>query len=198
MLRSLIYVFLLACLLGSTVAITAEEQKAPTTGTLTGILTAKGSNWIEVKADGEQDAVRYIPYWRGGMPKDGGGFDKAMLETINKLVVPNRVKLSWEKQEHLRIVSVDMLLSQEKSGTVTGVITALGKDWIEVKADGKDGVAERYMPRWIGKNPSEGGGFDKVMLQIIAGLKVGARVELKWIRDERKRVIDLEIFDTRK
>ncbi|HEX2951997.1 MAG TPA: hypothetical protein VHV83_20885 [Armatimonadota bacterium] len=181
---------LLLVLVGA-IAWCAEEPAAPTSGTVTGILVAKGENWIAVKADGEKEAVRYMPFWRGGAPNEGGSLDKTMLETIKKLVVPNRVKVVWQLQEHRRIVSVEMQVPTEKSGTITGVVVAKEANWIDVKTDGNDGVVQRYMPRWIGGAPNQGGGFDKTVLQAIAERKVGDHVQLSWTFDERLRVVQL-------
>ncbi|HEY3378777.1 MAG TPA: hypothetical protein VGL77_14920 [Armatimonadota bacterium] len=176
---------LLLCLLAA-LAVHAEDA-APTAGTVAGILTAKGANWVEVKADGAKDAVRYLAFYREG------GFDKAMLETIKKLRVPNRVTLTWQLLEHPRIVTITMVEPTEKTGVVNGVVTAKEKAWVEVKADGKDGLTERYTPRWIGKMPSEGGGLDKEVLAAIEKLKVGDHVTLTWSYDERKRVLSIEL-----
>ena len=47
-----------------------------------------------MKADGEETARRYVPHWVGGAPAAGGGYDKKMVETINKVKVGSRVKLT--------------------------------------------------------------------------------------------------------
>ena len=155
----------------------------PQGGTLTGVLTAKGENWIQVRADGATESVKYLPIWHEG------GFDKAMLETIHKLRVPNRVTLTWQMQEHPRIVSVEMLVPEEKEGTTTGVLTAKGENWIEVTPEG--GAAQRYMPRWVGGAPNQGGGFDKDILRAFAELTVGQKVTVKWKYDERLRALEV-------
>lgn len=159
----------------------ADEAQS---GTVTGILAAKGENWIEVKADEAAESVKYTPFWRGGAD---GGWDKAMLETIKKLVVPNRVKLQWQMQERPRIVSVQMLVPEEKSGTITGVVTAKGERWIDVKPE--DGGPVRFWPRWIG---NASGGFDKDILSIFAGLKIGDSVSVTWKYDERMRALQVQ------
>jgi hypothetical protein len=89
----------------------ADEKKEPKkrSGTVVGTLTEKGENWIEVKADGEEKARRYVPHWVGGAPKDGGGFDKKIVATIRKLKVGSRVRLEWEFEERPRVVKVDVL-----------------------------------------------------------------------------------------
>jgi RNA polymerase sigma factor (sigma-70 family) len=78
-------------------------------GVIVGTLTAKGPNWIEVKADGEEKARRYVPHWRGGLPKDGGGPDKAMVRIINGLTVGSRLRVGWEFEERARVVKVEVL-----------------------------------------------------------------------------------------
>src|SRR5262245_36719630 len=75
-----------------------KDKKEPDKrgGTIVGEVTAKEKNWIEVKADGEEKARRYVPRWVGGAPAAGGGFDKKMLEEIAKLKVGSRIKIEWE------------------------------------------------------------------------------------------------------
>src|SRR3954451_14202838 len=60
-------------------------------GTVTGVLSAKGDNWIEVKADGEEKARKYVPHWRGGAPNEGGGPDKDIVAKIKAAPVNSRV-----------------------------------------------------------------------------------------------------------
>lgn len=183
----------LAISLLCTVAVWAEDPPpAPEKGTTTGILVEKGKDWIRVLAEGDKEAVRYIPFWRGGMPQDGGGFDKATLETIAKIPVSNLVKVEWEVNEaRRRIVSLTLVAPAEKAGTVTGVVTAKGENWLDMKP--KDKPVERYMARWIGGAPKDGGSLDKAMIAAIAGVKVGDTVTLQWIYDERMRVIALQV-----
>ena len=90
----------------------AEDRKVPPdkrSGTIVGVVTAKDRNWIEVKADGEEKARRYVPHWRGGLPKDGGGLDKKMLETFAKLKLNTRIKMEWEFEERPRAVKIEVL-----------------------------------------------------------------------------------------
>ncbi len=153
-------------------------------GTLTGILTAKGEKWIEVRADNAKEATRYIPNWVGGLPKDGGGPDKAVVEAIKKLRVPNRVKLEWASIEHLRVLSVEIIEPKEKAGVVEGEVTAKGENWVEVKSG--DAPAERYSPRWAE------GGPDKDALRAIGEVKAGDKVRLEWAYSERLRIVSLK------
>ena len=173
-----------------------NEARAAESGTVIGTLTAKGENWIAVRADGANEPQRYVPRWIGGMPNQGGGLDKDMLRIIQSLRVPSRVRLAWVFEERPRVVRIEVLSSGEpgvppqKSGVVEGTITAKGETWIEVKPLG-DRPAERYVPRWIGGMPNQGGGLDKDMLRALSQFKIGDRVRLEWIYEERKRVVKI-------
>lgn len=165
----------------------AEEKS----GELEGLLISKGENGesIEIIPDGAEKAVKYIPEWVGGNPKDGGGFKKETVAAIKKLIVPNRVLLKWKDEEHLRVVEIKILEPDKKEGVVAGTVTAVKENWFEVKTKVGDKTRiERFMPKWIGKNPNEGGGLDKEMVKEIGQLKVGDTVSVNWVYDERKRV----------
>lgn len=95
--------------------VSAEEKKTDKgkeevrKGTVTGIVTAKAEGWIEVKADGEEKARRYVPHWRGGAPSAGGGLDKVMLATIKSTPINSRVKIDWEFEERARVIKIELL-----------------------------------------------------------------------------------------
>ncbi|MCI0462522.1 MAG: hypothetical protein L0Z62_36695 [Gemmataceae bacterium] len=78
-------------------------------GTVVGIVTAKGENFIEVKAAGEERGRRYVPRWIGGLPKDGGGLDKDMLKVFRELKVGSRVRVEWKFEERARALKVEVL-----------------------------------------------------------------------------------------
>jgi len=92
-----------------------EEPKkdAEKKGTVTGVVTAKGDNWVEVKADGEEKARRYVPHWRGGAPKDGGGPDKEMVKTLKDVPVKARVRLEWSFEERPRVEKIEVLRKEK-------------------------------------------------------------------------------------
>lgn len=101
---------LMSGLWGSTPLAAGEEG-----GTVTGVLASKGDTWIGIRAEGQDDATLYLPHWKGGLPKDGGGFDKEMLGQIKGLVVGSKVKLAWKAvEDHPRIVGVEVLALPEK------------------------------------------------------------------------------------
>ena len=89
----------------------AADDKPPegNKGTVVGVVTAKGANWLEVKADGEERARRYTPHWRGGAPKDGGGPDRKTLAAIQGVPVGSRVRLEWSFQERPRVEKIEVL-----------------------------------------------------------------------------------------
>ena len=89
----------------------ADEGKK---GTVTGTVTAKGDNWIEVKADGEEKARRYMAHWRGGLPKDGGGPDKEIVVKIKEVPLKARVRLEWSFHERPRVEKIEVLKKEDK------------------------------------------------------------------------------------
>jgi hypothetical protein len=78
------------------------------------------------------------------------------------------------------------------SGTLTGVVSEKGETWIRVKP--AEGESMRFMPRWIGGMPKDGGGLDKDMLAKLAQVKVEDRVEVKWVFEERPRVVEIKVL----
>jgi hypothetical protein len=97
-----------------TVAAQAPKKEAEKKGTVTGVVTAKGDNWIEVKADGEEKARRYVAHWRGGNPKDGGGPDKETVARIKETPIKARVRLEWSFQERPRVDKIEVLKKEDK------------------------------------------------------------------------------------
>lgn len=93
--------------------VSAEEPgKSPQegkSGTVVGTVTAKGPNFIEVKADGEEKGRRYVPRWIGGLPAQGGGLEKGMLATFRTLGVGSRVRVEWKFEERPRAIKVEVL-----------------------------------------------------------------------------------------
>lgn len=75
-------------------------------------------------------------------------------------------------------------------GKVIGTVAGKGAGWIEVKS--QSGKTARYRPRWIGGNPSEGGGFDKQTLAAMARLREGDRVSVTWYADDHIRIQEIE------
>jgi hypothetical protein len=93
---------------------TGEKKDEARKGSVTGVVTAKGDNWIEVKADGEERARRYVPHWRGGAPAQGGGPDKEIVAEIKKVPLNGRVKLDWTFEERPRVEKIEVLKKPEE------------------------------------------------------------------------------------
>jgi hypothetical protein len=100
----------------TTLSASAEDPKKEEKrkGTVTGIVTARGDTWIEVKADGEERGRRYVPHWRGGAPKDGGGLDKEMLAKLKAVPLKARVRLEWSFEERPRVEKIEVLSKGKK------------------------------------------------------------------------------------
>ena len=95
-----------------------QEAKEPEkrSGTVVGVVAGKGEAYVEVKADGEAKARKYVPHWVGGAPAQGGGPDKAMVKTIRELKVGSRVRLDWVFEERPRVVRIEVLRPAERKG----------------------------------------------------------------------------------
>jgi len=145
------------------------EEAAHEAGTVVGVLTAKGDNYIMVRPDGEHESRKYIPRWIGGMPKDGGKFDPAIMSAIREVAVNSRVKVNWVFEERLRVTAIEVLHlpgdggaedePKPESGTFTGSVTAKGEGWISVRPDGLR-ESQKLMAQWIGGKP-DGDGFQR-------------------------------------
>jgi hypothetical protein len=92
----------------------SKEDPEKKSGTVVGTLTAKGDAWIEVQADGEEKARRYVPNWVGGTPQQGGGPDKEMVKTIKDLKTGSRVRVEWKFEERPRVIKVEVLKTNDK------------------------------------------------------------------------------------
>src|SRR5207253_529197 len=120
MLRCSVFAYVLAlAMLGSVwgpgVAAAQEKKDDEKSGTVVGALTDKGPNWIEVKADGEEKARRYVPNWVGGTPQQGGGPDKEVVKTIKDLKPGSRVRVEWKFEERPRVIKVEVLKTNDKT-----------------------------------------------------------------------------------
>ncbi len=77
-------------------------------GTVTGTVVEVGNVMIKVKAD-DGGIHRLMPCWTGGLPKDGGGHDKAVLKQIRAAGAGDRVRMTWKLEEGKRVTGVTPL-----------------------------------------------------------------------------------------
>lgn len=157
----------------------------------------------------------YMPQWVGGMPDKGGGFDQHMVAKINKLQPCDIVEVKWERDEHLRVVGLNVLgraggekeghgegkpqdtgayldgpCPAEHCGMMRGQVASVDpKGRLVLKTDKGE---ETLVPQWRGGMPAEGGGFDREMVGKIAQLRPGQQVEVAWEWNERKRCVALK------
>jgi hypothetical protein len=103
------------------------------------------------------------------------------------------VGLAWTREEASAQDKKPKNPEEGKKGTAIGILVAKGDNFIEVKADG-DEKARKYVPQWMGGAPSAGGGPDKEVLKIFRELKVGSRIEVDWVFEERLRALKIKVL----
>ncbi len=82
-----------------------DAMKTGTKGTSEGTIVAleKGKLTLAT-ADGN---LLFMPHWKGGNPKDGGGMDKEMLAKLEGFKVVDKVKIGWTWEERRRIETIE-------------------------------------------------------------------------------------------
>ena len=129
-------------------------------------------------------------------------------EQIDQVNVGDKVRLEWQMDERRRVLDIMVIekaageagdgenaregtdAPKVKAGTLVGVVTEKGDAWIRVKPE--EGESQRFMPRWIG---GKDGGLDKEMVRKIGTVRVGDKVRVEWVNEERLRVVALEILE---
>jgi hypothetical protein len=85
----------------------ADAMKTGTHGTSDGtIVSLEKGKLVLATSDGN---LLFMAHWRGGMPKDGGGLDKAMLERLSTFKTGDHVKIDWVWEERRRIEKIDAI-----------------------------------------------------------------------------------------
>ena len=174
-------VLILATTLCLALALSAAESKsvAPPAGnaaaeTATGLLVAKGDDWVSIRPGTNAPGVRYETA------------DKEIASMIAGLVVPSEVKLAWKPMGEKKIlIRIEASAALATAGTVEGTVSAKGLmmarlPWIEVTS--ACGVKEQFFASSIMSNDTA----------VLAPLKLGDNVRLHWIYRERKRVKTIE------
>ena len=168
------YVLFVAFILASsTVAnrvAAAEKNAKKEGGKVAGILIDKNDDWITVKADGDDEPVKYIV----------DRSDKKLQEAFKSVFNACRVQLTYKNKDDSRqLVTIKRQIFKE-SGTVTGDVVKVHNDfWVEVKP--KNGLADAFAP---GANYN-----DKEFMAQLKGLKAGDSVTITYTTDfERHRI----------
>lgn len=81
-----------------------DAMPTGTKGVTDGVILSKEKGKLVVQA--KEGNLLFMPHWRGGMPKDGGGLDKETLGKLEKFAVGDRVRIEWTWQERRRIESI--------------------------------------------------------------------------------------------
>ncbi len=82
----------------------AEKGNEGETGKLTGTIIKVDGGKVTIK--GAEKTLMVMPYWQGGSPKAGGGFDKGMMQQISAFKVGDKITVGWKFAEHYRIESI--------------------------------------------------------------------------------------------
>jgi hypothetical protein len=151
-----------------------------------GIVTAKTDKDITIKAEGEDEAKRYLLASQGGAPK-------ADLQAALKIVFPtNLVVFQAQGDQDPVLTGIQAIHSKTRVGMATGTVVAVDSKaqmpYFDLKPSGK-GHTERYVARWDMAAKS----VDKKLVQIIAGLNVGDKLKVAWFYDERKRATQIQV-----
>lgn len=87
----------------------ADQIEAPPTqakGWVTGTVVKADPKGLLILKDEAGAEHRFVPHWRGGMPKDGGGFDQSMVACVAKLKPGQKVNVRWEWEERPRLAEL--------------------------------------------------------------------------------------------
>jgi hypothetical protein len=158
-----------------------------------GILTSKGTAWIEVKED-EGFTHRYLSPWQGSSPTNGGGFEPKILSRFEELVVGNRIWLSWYWDGHLRVKKIRLIKPTHKNGVFAGYFLEKGDKWFDARSEGGK-IPWRFYVRWVGGLPENGGGYDTKSLGLLNEVDPNLPIRFSWSYDFRPR-FDKFIEDT--
>jgi len=149
----------------------ADKEAKGDAGKVAGILIDKGPDWLTVKADGEDEPVKYLV----------NASDKRLQEAFKAVFNASRVHLAYKEEgESRQLVSIKRHIPKA-AGTMTGeVVKVYNEFWVEVKP--KSGLADAFAPGADNYN-------DKAFMERLKGLKSGDSVTIAFTTDfERHRI----------
>jgi hypothetical protein len=166
----------------------AAAGAKPKRGKVSGIVTAKSDKEITVKPEGSEATQRYL------LPRQADGAPAADIRAAMKQVfVTNLVELQWLGEEEPVVSSIHSVHSKTPSGVVTGTVVAVeptgDPPHFDVKPSGR-GFTERYQPHY---DPAAKR-WEEKPARAIAGLKIGDKVKVTWVYDERKHPKDIQVI----
>ena len=168
--RRLLTLFCAALLFATARSPSGAPAAEQASGNIAGILFDKKDDFLTVKADGEDEVVKYQ------VSKD----DKRLAASLKSIFPASRVQLSYKKDgDNRQLVAIKRQVLKA-TGTVTGEVVKVHNDfWVEVKP--KNGLADAFAP---GANYK-----DKEFMAKLKGLKKGDSVTITYYTDfERHRI----------
>jgi hypothetical protein len=173
---------LLLAVLGPVPATWAAGKGAPKKGgTVWGIVIDKRDDWLTVRADREEEAVKYV------IPTGSRRLRKA----AKRIFTISRVKLRYRLNGETRaLVSIVKAVTPAK-GTVTGVVLYANEFWVLVKP--RSGPPDAYASLFVPVLPKKYQEAYKPTLARLKALKKGDTVRIGFVTDfERHRILTLE------
>jgi hypothetical protein len=157
----------------------AADKKAEKDSKVAGILITKKDDEITVKADGDDEPVKYL------IDKDS---DKKLTEALKTTFNACRVQLTYKKDgDNRQLVSIKRQVLKA-SGTVTGEVVKVYDDfWVEVKPK-----------KELSDAPNVENFKDKNFMEKLKGLKPGDTVTITFNTDnERHRILTMKIKENK-
>lgn len=141
--------------------------------TVSGLVTEKKDNWLMVRADGEEDPVKYV------IPTDPG---TRMLLDLQSIFTVNRVRIVYEAKDDSRQLVRIKKVVLKTVGTVTGEVLQNYDWWVAVKP--KEGPPQGYA-LWY-----KPGTYDEIAKELKT-LKIGDVVTIKFSTDSERHHIEV-------
>jgi hypothetical protein len=88
-----------------------KADKGVMTGTVAGVRISGNGRYaqLDLKSDDGGPVDRYSPRWLGGMPQDGGGPERPIIDAIKALKPGQRVRVEWIFDSRLRAVKIELI-----------------------------------------------------------------------------------------
>ncbi|OWK47433.1 hypothetical protein [Fimbriiglobus ruber] len=145
-----------------------------------GIFIDKKDDWITVKADGEDEPVKYVV----------DRTEKKLQEAFKTVFNASRVQVTYTTNGDTRKLTGIKRQVLKATGTITGDVVKVHNDfWVEVKP--KTGVADAFAP---GENYK-----DQNFMAKLKGLQEGDSVTITYYTDfERHRIKTMKVNPPKK
>lgn len=168
---TLVYFFALNFFAFLSAVAAADREKSDQPVKAAGIMIDKGNDWFTLKADGEDEPVKYVV----------DPANKSLQESFKAVFNASRVQLTYKQTGDTRQLVTIKRQIIKATGTITGDVVKVYNDfWVEVKP--KRGVADAFAPGGDNYN-------DKAFMQRLKELTPGDSVTITYTTDfERHRI----------